>query len=76
MNGVISVATIALLVAYVVLAWWVIHNRYTVAGSIGASIGFALGGLIVVEIAHAIASFFCWGAIITLILVVFGAIFN
>ena len=76
MNGLISVAAIALLVAYTVLALWVIRNRYTVAGSIGASIGFASGGLVVVEIAHAIASFLCWGAIITLILVVFGAIFN
>lgn len=76
MDGVINVAAILLIVAYVGLAIWVITKRQTVGGSIGASVGFMLGGLVIVPVAGMIASLVVWAIIILFALALIGAMFG
>lgn len=76
MEGVIGLVTVVLILAYIVLAIWVICKRRTIGGSVGASVGFACGGLVIIPIAEAIATFVCWVVVIGIVLCIIGAVFG
>ena len=76
MEGSISVATVVLILVYIGVAIWFICKRKTIQGSVGASAGFLCGGLIIIPIAEAIATFICWVIVIGIVLFIIGAIFG
>jgi hypothetical protein len=76
MGGIISILTVVLVLAYVGAAIWFICKRRTIHGSVGASAGFLCGGLIIIPIAEAIATFICWVIVIGLVLFLIGALFG
>ena len=73
MESFIGTVTVILLFAYVAVAIWVICKRQTILGCVATSAGFLFGGLIIVPVMEAIATFICWGIIITAVLAVVGA---
>lgn len=68
----IEVATIVLVLAYIATAIWVICQRRTIEGCIGASAGFLCGGFVIVPIAEFIATVVCWIIAIAFVLFIFG----
>lgn len=76
MDGIIGVATVILILTYIVSAIWVICERESIGGSIGASLGFVCGGVVIIPIAEAIATFVCWAVVIGLALFIIGAVFG
>lgn len=74
MEGIIGVATVLFILAYIGVAVWVICKRETIGGAVGASAGFLCGGLVIIPIAEAIATFVCWAVIICIVLCIIGAI--
>lgn len=74
MEGFIGFVAVVLILIYIGVAIWVIYKRRTVAGSIGASVGFIGGGLVIIPVAEAVATFVCWAVVIMLVLAVIGAI--
>ena len=73
MEGVISIVGVVLVIAYIGLAIWVICNRESIGGSIAASAGFLCGGLVIIPVAEAIATFVVWAVVITIALAIIGA---
>lgn len=76
MEGIIGIVTVMLILAYIGLAIWVICERESIGGSIGASLGFVCGGVVIIPIAEAIATFVCWAVVIGLALFIIGAVFG
>ena len=76
MDGFIHIVAIALIIGYVAFAVWFICKRQSVWGSIGSSAGLLCGGVIIVPVAEAIASFICWGIVIAIVLAIIGAVAN
>ena len=76
MDGFIHVIAIALIIGYSAFAVWFICKRQTIWGSIGSSAGLLCGGVFIVPVAEAIASFMCWGIVVAIILAIVGAIAN
>lgn len=76
MDGFISVVAVVLILAYIGFAIWTICKRCSVAGSVGASVGFLCGGAVIIPIAQTIATVICWIAVVALVLAVLGAIFG
>ena len=76
MDGFIHVIAIALIIGYSAFAVWFICKRQTIWGSIGSSAGLLCGGVFIVRVAEAIASFICWGIVVAIILAIVGAIAN
>lgn len=76
MEGIIGVATVILILAYIGVAIWVICKRESIAGSIGTSLGFVCGGVVIIPIAEAIATFICWAVVIGIALFIIGALFG
>ncbi len=74
MDGVISVAAVLVIVAYVGLAIWVISKRQTVGSGVGASIGFALGSFVIMPVASMIASIIVWAFVIMFVLILIGSV--
>ena len=60
MDRFIEITTVVLILAYIVAAIWVITQRKTIAGSLGASAGFLCGGFAVAFAAETIATILCW----------------
>lgn len=56
MEIIVGIIAVILVLAYVGLAIWVIVNRETIGGTIGTSVGFACGGLVIIPIAEAVAT--------------------
>lgn len=76
MEGIIGVVTVVLIMAYIAVAIYVICKCRTIGGSVGASVGFACGGLVIIPIAEAIATFVCWVVVIGIVLCIIGAVFG
>lgn len=76
MEGFIEGATIVLVLAYMVTSVWVICHRQTISGSLAASAGFLCGGLVIVSVAEAVATFVCWTAVVGIGLLILGALFG
>lgn len=76
MNGFIHIIAIALVVGYIAFSVWVICKRQSVWGSIGFSGALLCGGVIIVPIAEAVASFICWGIIVAIVLAIIGALLD
>lgn len=76
MDGFIKVMAMILILSYIGFAIWFICKRQTIEGSIGASAGLLCGGLVIIPIAEAIASFVCWVTIIGIVLAIIGAVFG
>ena len=76
MDGFIHVIAIALIIGYSAFAVWFICKRQTIWGSTGSSAGLLCGGVFIVPVAEAIASFICWGIVVAIILAIVGAIAN
>lgn len=76
MEGIIRIVAVTLILAYIGVAIWVICKRRTIAGSVGASTGFVCGGLVIIPVAEAIATFVCWAVVIIIALAIIGAIFG
>ena len=74
MDGVILFVTVILILAYIGFAIWMIFKRQTIAGSIGTAAAFLGGGLIIIPVAEAIATFLCWVTVIGIVLTIIGAI--
>lgn len=74
MEGFILFTTILLVLTYVGIAVWTICKRESVAGSVGTAAAFLGGGLVVVSIAEAVATFLCWAIVIGIILAIIGAV--
>ncbi len=73
-NGIIGMVAGIIIFAYIGVAVWVIWTRRTLAGSAAVSAGFLCGGLLVVPVAEAVATFLCWAVVILVILWLIGAI--
>ena len=73
MNEIIHIVAIVLVIAYAVFSVWFIWNRQSLLTSVGASSGLICGGLVIVPIAEAIATFICYGIIVAIILAFLGA---
>ncbi len=76
MDGIISFASIAMLIAFIVTAVWVICNRVTIGTCIATSIGFICAGVVLIPYIHVIATFVCWAVVIGIVLLIFGLIFG
>lgn len=76
MEGFIEGTTIVLVLAYMVTSVWVICHRQTIGGSLAASAGFLCGGLVIVSVAEAVATFVCWTAVVGIGLLILGALFG
>lgn len=76
MDGIIHITAIALIIAYAGFSVWFICKRQSIWGSVGASAGLICGGLFIVPIAEAVASFICWAVVIAIVLAIIGAVFN
>ncbi len=76
MEGIIGIVTVILILAYIGLAIWVICERESIGSSIGASLGFVCGGVVIIPIAEAIATFVCWAVVIGLALFIIGTVFG
>ena len=76
MDGFIHVIAIALIIGYSAFAVWFICKRQSIWGSMGSSAGLLCGGVCIVPVAEAIASFICWGIVVAIILAIVGAIAN
>lgn len=76
MEGSIGVVAVVLILAYIGGAIWVIWKRQTIGGSIAASAGFLCGGLIIIPVAEAVATFVCWAIVIAIVLAIIGAVFG
>ena len=76
MEGFIGVVAVVLILAYIGAAIWVICKRQTIGGSIAASAGFLCGGLIVIPVAEAVATFVCWAVAIAIVIAIIGAVFG
>ncbi len=74
MDGFIHITVIALIIGYAAFAVWFIYKRHTIGGIIGSSAGLLCGGVIIVPVAEAIASFICWGIVVAIVLAIIGAI--
>lgn len=70
MDGLIGIAAIVLILAYIATAVWTICKRQTVAGTLGTSACFLGGAFVVEPIAKVVAAVVCWGAVIGLVLVI------
>ena len=57
MDGFIHITAIALIIGYAAFSVWFICKRQTVWGSVGSSAGLLCGGVFIVSVAEAIASF-------------------
>ena len=69
MEGFIFFVGVVLVLAY-------ICKRQTIGGSIGTAAAFLGGGLVVIPIAEAVATFVCWAIVICIALAVIGAVFG
>lgn len=76
MDGFIHITAIALIIGYAAFSVWFICKRQTVWGSVGSSVGLLCGGVFIVLVAEAIASFICWGIVVAIILAIIGAVAN
>lgn len=76
MEGFISVVAIVLILAYIGLAIWTICKRRSVAGSVGASVCFLCGGVVIIPIAQTIATVACWIVVTTLVFAALRLIFG
>lgn len=76
MDGFIHITAIVLIIGYVAFAVWFICKRQSVWGSIGSSAGLLCGGVIIVPVAEAVASFICWGIVVAIVLAIIGAVAN
>lgn len=76
MDGFIKVMAMILILSYIGFAIWFICKRQTIEGSIGASAGLLCGGLVIIPIAEAIASFIWWVTVIGIVLAIIGAVFG
>lgn len=76
MEGIIGFLTVILILAYIGFAIWVICKRKSIGGAIGSSLGFVCGGVVIIPIAEAIATFVCWAVVIGIALFIIGAIFG
>lgn len=76
MEGAITVTMVLIILAYIGTAIWFICKRRTIAGSIGASIGFLGGGGVIIPVAEAVATFVCWAVVIGIGLCILGAVFE
>ena len=76
MDGFIYITAIALMIGYAVFAVWFICKRQTIWGSIGASVGLLCGGVCIVPVAEAIASFICWGIVVAIGFAIIGEVAN
>ena len=76
MEGFIGVVAVLLIIAYIGVAIWVICKKQTVGGSVAVSAGFLCGGLIIIPVAEAVATFVCWVIVIAIILAIIGALFG
>lgn len=76
MEGFIFFVGVVLVLAYIGGAIWAICKRQTIGGSIGTAVAFLGGGLVVIPIAEAVATFVCWAIVICIALAVIGAIFG
>lgn len=74
MGGIISIVGVVLIITYIGLAIWAICSRESVGGSIAASAGFLCGGLVIVPVAEAIATFVVWAVVIAIILAIIGSV--
>lgn len=75
MDGFILFVTAILILAYIAFAIWMICKRQTIAGSIGTAAAFLGGGLVIIPVAEAVATFLCWVIVIGIILAIIGAVF-
>lgn len=76
MDAFIHITAIALIIGYTVFAIWFICKRQTIWGGIGSSAGLLCGGVFIVPVAEAIASFICWGIVVAIVLVIIGVLAN
>lgn len=76
MNGFILFAGVVLVLAYIGAAVWVICKCQTIGGSICTAVAFLGGGLVIIPIAEAVATFVCWAVVICVVLAVIGAMFG
>ena len=76
MEGFIGVVAVLLIIAYIGVAIWVICKRQSIGESIAASVGFLCGGLIIIPVAEAVATFVCWAIVIAIVLAIIGALFG
>ena len=76
MDGFIHITAIALIIGYAAFAVWFICKRQTIWGIIGSSAGLLCGGVFIVPVAEAIASFICWGIVVAIVLAIIGAVAN
>ena len=74
MEGVIGVVAVLLIIAYIGVAIWVICKRQTIGESVATSAGFLCGGLIIIPVAEAVATFVVWAVVIAVVLVIIGAV--
>ena len=76
MDGFIHITAIALIIGYTAFSVWFICKRQTVWGSVGSSAGLLCGGVLIVPVAEAFASFICWGIVVAIVLAIIGAVAN
>lgn len=76
MDGFIQFTTIVIIIAYVAFAVWFICKRQSLWASIGSAAGLICGGMVIVTVAEAIATFLCWLIVIAIGLWIIGGLFG
>lgn len=76
MEGFIGIVATIIVLAYIVVAIWLICSRETLGGSIGTSIGMTCGGFIIVPLAGVIATVICWLVVVGIVLAIIGDVFG
>ena len=73
MDGFIHFTTIIIVIAYVVFSVWFICKRQSLWSSAGSAAGLICGGVVIVPVAEAIATFLCWMIAIAIVLLILEA---
>lgn len=73
MDVFIRFTTIIIVIAYVVFAVWFIYKRRSLWASVGSAVGLICGGVVIVPVAEAIATFLCWMIAIAIVSLILGA---
>ncbi len=76
MDGFIQFTTIIIVIAYVTFAVWVICTCQSLWASVGSAAGLICGGVVIVTVAEAIATFLCWSIVIAIGLWIIGGLFG
>lgn len=74
MGSIIKVVAVILALVYIGVAVWITCRIQSIAGSLGAAVGFLCGGLILFPFVHELSSLLCWAAVICLVITIVGLI--